>query len=473
MSWVRNELVPALRAAGLQVCLDVEDFVPGRDPIQEMTRAGQESRHALCIMSPDYFANNRFVQLEALSARAGDPAGTQSSLIPFILREVDPPLWARLIPVRWTTPEARPTEWKKLLRTLGAKNLDAPPPLAPVDAPTATPTPVDAPDVPRPRIEGPNDLPELARYNFDRTAHRYLRTLGVGKAMQAGNAERLLALFTDALAGRVVARERPKRPETWLDAGCGTGLVAMLCQEERSHPAFQWFDDCGRRIGIDYAPQMLEIVKWLNEQVHCYTDLFESDIRSCDPEVLQRHTGLKSVDLIVANNVLHWLFGESAIRLALATAYAILDRNGGCLAASIAAAGTGQLFRASYAEELAKALDEDTRDKWKRHLENPIGLQSLDSVIRIAQECRFQITSGHLEYEPIAFESTDAYVEAARGYGEEVFMAPLPESTMEERDQLWDRIKENFRDRHLQATHGEARYVHDQFMIYIVAVRRD
>jgi hypothetical protein len=79
MSWVRSQLFPALEEAGLKVCLDVYDFVPGRDLIQEMTRAGQESRHALCIISPDYFADDRFVHYEALGARAADPAGTKSS----------------------------------------------------------------------------------------------------------------------------------------------------------------------------------------------------------------------------------------------------------------------------------------------------------------------------------------------------------------------------------------------------------
>jgi hypothetical protein len=52
-------------------------------------------------------------------------------------------------------------------------------------------------------------------------------------------------------------------------------------------------------------------------------------------------------------------------------------------------------------------------------------------------------------------------------------MAPLPEATAEERDHIWDRIKKNFRDRHRQVRGGEARYVHDQYMIYVVAVRRD
>ena len=85
-TWVRSSLVPALRAAGLKVLLDVEDFVPGRDLILEMSRAGRESRHAICVISPDYFEGNRMAGFESLAIRRSDPTGTESRLIPFILR---------------------------------------------------------------------------------------------------------------------------------------------------------------------------------------------------------------------------------------------------------------------------------------------------------------------------------------------------------------------------------------------------
>jgi hypothetical protein len=63
-TWVREQLVPALKSAGLKVCLDVEDFVPGSDLILEMNRAGTQSRKALCILSPDYFDGNRMVAFD-------------------------------------------------------------------------------------------------------------------------------------------------------------------------------------------------------------------------------------------------------------------------------------------------------------------------------------------------------------------------------------------------------------------------
>ena len=74
-TWVREQLAPALRNAGLEVLLDVDDFVPGPDIILEMTRAGHESRCVLCVLSPDYFDGNRMVAFESLMARRHDPAG--------------------------------------------------------------------------------------------------------------------------------------------------------------------------------------------------------------------------------------------------------------------------------------------------------------------------------------------------------------------------------------------------------------
>jgi hypothetical protein len=86
--WVRQSLHPALVNAGLKVCLDVNDFVPGRDVIMEMERAGKESRHVLSIITPEYFEEGRFVAFENLSARRRDPQGINSFLIPLLLRQL-------------------------------------------------------------------------------------------------------------------------------------------------------------------------------------------------------------------------------------------------------------------------------------------------------------------------------------------------------------------------------------------------
>jgi hypothetical protein len=135
--WVRDALVPALRAARLRTCLDVEDFVPGRDVILEMTRAGQSSRTALCIISPDYFDGNRMAGFEALLARRLDPSGQESRLIPLLLRPAERPDWMRgLVAVDWTDGRAHRREWTKLLRVLRAPLTDTAPPRA-LDASSA------------------------------------------------------------------------------------------------------------------------------------------------------------------------------------------------------------------------------------------------------------------------------------------------------------------------------------------------
>ena len=134
LEWVRNQLDPALRNAGLRVCLDVRDFGPGNHKILEMERGGLESRRTLCVISPEYFEEGRMVEFESLSARRRDPAGRNSLLIPLIVRETEiPERFQDLIPITWTDPRHHQGEWKKLLQVLGAPNLDAQPP-APIQA---------------------------------------------------------------------------------------------------------------------------------------------------------------------------------------------------------------------------------------------------------------------------------------------------------------------------------------------------
>ena len=156
--WVREQLYPALKSAGLKVCLDIEDFVPGRDLILEMERAGKEARQVLCIISPDYFKEGRMVEFENLSARRRDPGGRNSFLIPLILRETEIPERIRgLIPLDWTTPSNHTREWRKLLTVLNAPTLDVPRPsvIQPTEETRAVETPkVDEID------DEPEDLDE-------------------------------------------------------------------------------------------------------------------------------------------------------------------------------------------------------------------------------------------------------------------------------------------------------------------------
>lgn len=127
--WVRDRLFPALEAAGLKVCLDVEDFVPGRNLILEMERAGLQSRQVVCVISPEYFKDGRMVGFEELLARSRDPSGSKSVLIPLVFRQTRIPDRIRgLIPIDWTNSRHHGREWGKLLKALGARNSRAPHP---------------------------------------------------------------------------------------------------------------------------------------------------------------------------------------------------------------------------------------------------------------------------------------------------------------------------------------------------------
>jgi predicted ATPase len=124
--WVRDQLVPALERAGLNVCLDVMDFILGRNLFLEMERAGIESRQAICVISPDYFDGNRMAGFESQMLLGLDPSGQTSRLIPLILRKTEiPKRLSGLIACDWTNPATHAREWKKLLRDLNAKNPDA------------------------------------------------------------------------------------------------------------------------------------------------------------------------------------------------------------------------------------------------------------------------------------------------------------------------------------------------------------
>ncbi len=54
--WVRGVLVERLRAAGLRVCLDVDDFRLGLPLVLEMARGVERSRSTLAVLSPAYLA---------------------------------------------------------------------------------------------------------------------------------------------------------------------------------------------------------------------------------------------------------------------------------------------------------------------------------------------------------------------------------------------------------------------------------
>lgn len=66
-AWVRERLVPRLRAEGFAVCLDHDTFVLGAPIVLEMARAVEQSRYTLAVLSPAYL-DSSFTELENVLA---------------------------------------------------------------------------------------------------------------------------------------------------------------------------------------------------------------------------------------------------------------------------------------------------------------------------------------------------------------------------------------------------------------------
>jgi hypothetical protein len=129
MSWVRRQLVPALESAGLEVCVDYKHFPLGCDTLLAMSHALENSRYALCVLSPEYFEGNRATLFEALQARHRDLMGAAGTLIPLVLRPTSLPSWmSGLLRLDWTDAERRDEQWRRLLVHFKASRHDAAPP---------------------------------------------------------------------------------------------------------------------------------------------------------------------------------------------------------------------------------------------------------------------------------------------------------------------------------------------------------
>jgi hypothetical protein len=83
--WVRGVLVERLRAAGLRVCLDVDDFRLGLPLVLEMARGVERSRSTLAVLSPAYLASN-FTELEGVLAEHLGLEASQRRLVA-VMRE--------------------------------------------------------------------------------------------------------------------------------------------------------------------------------------------------------------------------------------------------------------------------------------------------------------------------------------------------------------------------------------------------
>ena len=93
-SWVRNTLVPALRDAGLKICLDDDCFTVGEAIVDEMERAVLESRYTVVVLTPAY-QHSGFTKLESVMAEHIGLEQMARRLVPLMRERCDPGLRVR------------------------------------------------------------------------------------------------------------------------------------------------------------------------------------------------------------------------------------------------------------------------------------------------------------------------------------------------------------------------------------------
>jgi hypothetical protein len=93
-TWVRQVFVPALEAAGLQVCVDHRDFQLGAPLVTEMARAVEESRTTVAVLTPAYL-EGRFTELENVLAEHVGLEERAVRLIYVVREPCKPPLRMR------------------------------------------------------------------------------------------------------------------------------------------------------------------------------------------------------------------------------------------------------------------------------------------------------------------------------------------------------------------------------------------
>jgi hypothetical protein len=118
--WVTGTLLPRLEEAGLQVCIDYRDFVPGAPSVKGMRRGIETSRKTLLILTPAYL-ESAWAEFEHLMLQTLDPANRKRRLIPLLKAKCELPLEiGYLTYVNFSRPDRLDIAWTQLLTALGA-----------------------------------------------------------------------------------------------------------------------------------------------------------------------------------------------------------------------------------------------------------------------------------------------------------------------------------------------------------------
>jgi len=115
-TWVRGTLLPKLKSFNLQVCIDFEDFSPGRYIIENVAEAIYSSRKTIAVLSPD-FLNSDWCHRELMMALTR--VNNEHKVIPVMYRECEVPVFlCEVTYLDWCNDDVRQTFWEQLLKTI-------------------------------------------------------------------------------------------------------------------------------------------------------------------------------------------------------------------------------------------------------------------------------------------------------------------------------------------------------------------
>lgn len=120
--WVRGWLVPHLKAAGLRVCIDEDNFEIGAPVLSNIERAAAESRKILLVLTPAW-TKSGWTEFEFLLRATYDPLNSERRVLPLMLEECTPPKSISILShINFTDPNEREKRLQQLVETINDKN---------------------------------------------------------------------------------------------------------------------------------------------------------------------------------------------------------------------------------------------------------------------------------------------------------------------------------------------------------------
>jgi hypothetical protein len=118
-AWVREELLPRLEGAGLQVAIDYRDFIVGMPRLENIEQAVEHSHRTIVVLTPAWVASD-WNAFESLLLGAVDPAARQRKLLPALLKPCPelPPRLAALEKVDLTNERYVAQQLQRLVRDI-------------------------------------------------------------------------------------------------------------------------------------------------------------------------------------------------------------------------------------------------------------------------------------------------------------------------------------------------------------------